>query len=524
MDISDTVVSSGTKIAYNRVGHFVDVNDCSYIQSPEFDSWILVIDNDPSISGRNYWTHIFVDVKSGEYSVVEIEGRAVIKWDTSRNICIPSDRTSGAVIDNMQRIPERVGGTTRWAVIISGGCDSLNNKSRFYNDCVNVYTKLTQDLGYPKGNIFCLISDGTDPALDQRTSANTYVSSDPDLDGDLTIDVQYNASRTSISTVFDNLSELVSSGDEVLVFMTDHGSPYGLFYLWNYETLSPYQLNTELNKLGSSVMIDVVMGQCYSGAFVGPLSASNRTISTSCLSTENAWVTVYGYNFFLHYWTEAIPPSCVNDDSYVSPYELYLSSTVSIMHLVSQHPQYSSTPNNFGDTHSIKGELIPYIIGSNYLSTTRNTQYNIVNYPNPSSITWLVGHSVSIVSHTDSTAIVKGNITSPGHFFESPTTVTAQFEIDNITHKLTKNIESVWKPGTFINGNNIWGSNGNYQVKHTGGEYGYMWGVDNSAWQIIGSNDSSVSIIEGYTNNPVNLIVSFFDPMGDVIIVQDRVH
>lgn len=524
VDISDEIIPAGTRIAYNTVGHLMDVDDCSYCLSPGYDSWLLVIDNDLAVSGKEQHIHIFVDVESGVYSTMELKGRAIIGWDTSRNICIHSDEESRTDGVTNQRLPERSSSTTRWAVIISGGIDSLSNKSRYYNDCVNIYSKLTQELGYPKGNIFCLMSDGTDPALDQRTGPNTYINSNPDLDGDGTNDVQYRANRTSITSVFNSLSLLVSPGDEVLVFMTDHGSSSGYFCLWDHEALFPNQLNWELNKLGSSVMIDVVMGQCYSGAFISPLSASNRTIATSCTSTESAWAREYQYNYFLHYWTEQIINSATYGDRYVTPSELFLSAYNSVVSSHNQTPQYSSTPTDFGTTHSIAGEIIPYITGSDILSTNINSYYSIVNYPNPSSVTWSTDSEAYIVSHTDSTAVVKGSITSPGHFCEPGAFVHADLVVDGVSHRISKNITSVWKPGQYLNGNNIWGSNGNYQIRHLGGEYGYVWQSDNPAWQITGYDDFMASIFEGYTNNPVNLIVYFYDPLGEMIVVIEQVH
>ena len=524
VDISNEIIPAGTRIAFNMMGHQLDIDDRSYCQSPNYDSWLLVIDNDVSVSGREQLIHIFVDVESGVYSTMELEGRAIVEWDTSRNNRIPSGNDNGIKGAKKQRLPERSGGITRWAVIISGGCDSLNNKSRYYYDCVNIYSKLTQVLGYPKGNIFCLMADGTDPALDQRIGPNTYISSDPDLDGDGTNDIQYAANKNNVATVFSNLSLLVNPGDEVLVFMTDHGTPSGNFCLWESETLSPSELNIELDKLGSSVMIDIVMGQCFSGAFVSPLSATNRTIAASCLSTESAWAIEYEYNLFLHYWTEYISSANTGGDGYVSPRELFTSAVVAILHLSSQHPQYSSTPTVFGETHSIAGELIPYISGSDYLSTDINSLYSIVNYPNSTSVTWSVGHNVSLLSYTDSTAVVKGSITFPERFCEETTSVNATIVVDGKTHSLGKAIASVWKPGMCFDGNNIWGSNGSYQVRHLGGEYGYEWAVDNSAWQITGYNDYSVNVIENYTSGPVYLYVGFYDPLGEMILVRDRVH
>ena len=523
IDVSDTLIPAGTMIAYNSVGHELDVEDCDYFLSPNYDSWLLVIENDVSVTGTQHHIHIFVNVESGEYSAVNINGRALVKWDLSRNVCVSSNHFRDNGESMRMRVPERGNGPSKWAVIISGGCDSQNNYSRYYKDCVNIYSKLTDVLGYPKDNIFCLISDGTDPTPDQRINSNTYISSNPDLDDDGELDVLYAASLANITTVFNDLSLLVRPGDEVLVFMTDHGNPSGAFCLWGSETLSPTRLDAELDKLGSSVMIDVVMGQCYSGAFINPLSAPNRTIATACSATQPSWALGYEYNYFLHYWTERILSSSIGDDGYVSPHELFVGACVDIMHLVSQEPQYSSTPDTFGKTHSIAGESIPYISGSEYLSTNINSTLSIVNCPN-TSVTWSKGHNVTLVSHTDSSAVVKGSINLPGRYCEESTSVSATFTVDGKTHTIVHRIDSVWKPGMCYDGNNIWGSNGCYQVRRIGGEYGYFWTVDNSAWEIVGYNDNTVNLLENYAAKPVNLYVSFYDPLGEMIIVKDCVH
>lgn len=524
VDISDEIIPAGTSIAYNTMGHQVDVDDRTYCQSPDYDSWLLVIDKDASILGRQQLIHIFVDVESGCFSIMELEGRAIVKWDTSRNVYVHSDIISEIDEAKSTRPPERSGGGTRWAVIISGGCDCLNNYSRYYKDCVNIYSKLTQELEYPKGNVFCLISDGTDPAIDQRTGPYTFINSKLDLDNDGTNDIQYKANKANISNVFNNLSLLVSPGDEVFVFMTDHGDISGCFYLWDYETLFPSELNTELNKLGTSVKIDVVMGQCYSGAFIGPLSASNRTIATSCLSTESALTVPLEYNYFLHYWTEAISFFAASGDRYVAPTELFNEAYQDVVAISSQHPQYISTPTDFGAVHSIAGEIIPYLTGDDILSTNRFSLFTIVNYPNPSSVTWSTDSEAYIISHTDSTAVVRGDISTPGRFCEPGAFVHVDLVVDGKQHRISKKISSVWKPGQCLDGHNIWGSNGNYQIRHLGGEYGYVWQSDNPDWQITGYNSFMASIFEGNTYNPVNLIVYFYDPLGEMIVVIEQVH
>lgn len=525
VDISNDIVPANTKIAYNAMGHELDIEDRSYCISPDFDSWLLVIGKDKSILGVQRMVHVFVDVESGRYVTMELEGRANIDWDDSRNVYIYSeqqqDSYNGSTIQN---VSSSISVSPRWAIIISGGCDMENNYSRYYNDCANVYSKLTNVLGFAKDHIFCLVSDGTDPGVDQRIDDNVYINSNPDFDNDGINEIQYRANKASISYVFNRLSQMVSPGDEVLVFMTDHGNISGEFCLWDYETLSPSQLNFELNKLGSSVKIDVVMGQCYSGAFVYPLSALNRTISTSCSATEQAITSPYQYNYFLHYWTEAISYFATTGDRYIALSELFNRAYVNVHPSFSQHPQFSSMPADFGKTHCLSGELIPYISGNNNVSTNTNSTYYIENFPSTASATWTVGHDLSMLSNTNTTAVVKGNITSSGHFCESSSYIGATIVVNGETHELRKSIDSIWKPGMCVNGGNISGGQGRYQVRHLDGEYGYEWTVDNPSWQVLAANGYAVEVLEGYTSNPVNLVVTFFDPLGELIFVQDRVR
>lgn len=524
VDISNEIIPAGTKIAYNTMGQQVDHDDLSYCQSPDYDSWLLVVDKDLSILGRQHLIHIFVDVKSGDYSIQELEGRAIVDWDISRNIYVFPEEVNGNNEMNIVRPPERSLGTTSWAIIISGGCNVYNNYSAYYQDCANIYSKLTQDLGYPKGNIFCLISDGTDPAIDQRAGFNIYVNSDLDLDDDGTNDIQYEASKSNISSVFDNLSVLVHPGDEVLVFITDHGDEDGCIYLWGTETFWPSELNTELNKLGSSVLVDVVMGQSYSGAFIAPLSASNRTIATACSTTESGMIRPFHYTLFLHYWTEHISYCASNGDRYVRPSELFQSANQSTVSSF-QHPQYISTPSSFGWSHCIEGGgVIPHIIGSDYLSTNINSLYSIETFPNTNSVTWSVDHSATLVSYTDSTAVIKGLITEPLQFCSTLAHINASFIVNGRQHSISKIINAIWKPGYYYNGNHIWGSNGTYHVRYLGGEYGYEWYSTNPAWQITGYIASTVTVLEGNTNESVNLVSVFYDPFGEMIVVSDQVH
>ena len=532
VDISDKIIPAGTRIAYNMLGHLLENEEPQYFISPDFDAWLVVVDFDPTFLGRQTLLHIFVNVQSGEILEQRINGRAIISWDTSRNIYLEDDKYQSITPRDHSRPTTTRTTPIKWAVIISGGNCPENNYSCFYEDTKLLYNTLVGTLGYSGDYIFCLMSDGDDPGFDQRIAQNIYINSDTDFDGDNVSDVFSELTKSNISFVFSYIRAFSVPGDEVLVALIGHGEEDYGFRLWGYEVLTPVDLGIQLAKLNdSSVMMDVVLGQSYSGSFIQTISGTNRTISTSCSASETASASYYGLNascYFLRRWINSIPiyDDVSANDAYVSPIEsfVYAQNSLATIPGCTEHPQYDSTPSDFGASHSLKGEIIPSVTGSNYLSTTANSVYTIINRPPSGSVTWSVGSNMNLISYTDSTATIRGVISEPLQFCATTAPTQAAMVVNGKCHNLIKNIDSVWKSGYFVGGNNIWGNNGTYYVRHLGGEYGHLWFCDNPAWQIVDYNDYIVNVLEGPTTDPVNLIVSFYDPFGNPIIVMDCVN
>ena len=404
-----------------------------------------------------------------------------------------------------------------------------NNTSCFFNDTQRMYNILIDSLHYSKAGIFVYMSDGTDPTADQKTGTNTYISSPSDLDDDGNADT-IAAQKSRLNNGFSILGLWAQPGDEVFVFMTDNGYYDGSFNLWNGEALYPSELNNLLNKLNPLVKVDVVMGQSYSGAFISTIAATNRTITTSCGTNETAHRNAYSYTYFLNKWTNAISTyadvstSDYYNDAFASPLELYNSANTWIQSQYSEHPQYSSTPSNFGEKHSIDGFKIPYITGSDYLSTNTYNTFTIHDCPDsPYLYAWMVGNNASIISYTDSTLTVSGSITGIQYYVPS-TRVTLSMIVDGYMHYITKPIDSVWKPGSYIGNNYITGGNGIYSITTHPGAYGYYWQCMNPDWQITSQNGGYALVTEGYTVNPVYFIVSFNEPQGGAITLVDQVN
>lgn len=537
IDISNDVIPSGCRIAYNSFGEKTELEDIKYYDSPKYDSWLLVVGPDVRINGPQRLLHIFMNALTGEYSEIWLEGRAIMEWDTSRNIYLEHEENCQP--RNMTMATSSATGPTQWAVILSGGVNSSSNYARYWNDCQYAYRMLTQRLNYPSSHIFCLVSDGTNPGIDRRLSDNSYDSSPLDFDGDGIADIGYSATKSNVSTVFNQLRTLVSDGDEVLLFVTDHGtksSGTAFINLWGGQTFSPLELNTELSKLGPNVNIDVVLGQCYSGAFIPTLKADKRTIITASGDDEvSRGSDTNGFDYFLKQWTEAfysispsVPGTHSNGDGYLSSLEAFqYALTEPMANLGLEHPQINNGPDAFSWGHDLKGHsFVPYISGPDYSSTNISSIYTLHNLPSTYSRTWTYSNNLRrITSNSNSITIAGNNPTSV--FVSYGASVTASFSDIGLNIPIKKGIAAVWKPGSYIGLNLIKGGNGTYYVGayNWDGTYGFNWECDNPSWVITGQNDSNpyhyVYISEGNTMDPVPLMVTFFDPFGEMIFVLD---
>ena len=532
VEISETPILANTILEYSDYGAPVDGEEAETISSPSFDAWLLVVDPDYSIDGIQNQLHIFVDVNNGTIEKCWIKGRVIMSWDESRNEYIETaNEVNTKAIESQQ---DRIASSydNKWAVIISGGYNMSNNYMRYWNDCQSIYLTLTQSLGYQKDQIYCIVSDGTSSGIDRRIGLSLYDSSPLDFDGDGNNDIQYAATKANISSVFTNLASSVSSGDEVLVFMTDHGGSGsgGQFYLWEGQTLTGSELRTELSKLGSDIMVDVVMGQCYSGTFKNFVNCTFETFSCSCSSGQEAETTgITGYNYYLHYWTEALTTASVDTDNDGKKSIIELSAyakTKTVAAVSNQTPQYQSTPEVFGFGHDILGnDQVPRLTGPDYISNNENSTYILTNVPSSSlsSVYWAPGYYTTIASSNNTSITVHGNLPSNMYVFPA-SSITATFTYNGVNYPVVKHITSIWRPGLYSGYGYITGGNGTYMITQYPEAYGYYWWTDNQAWTILSQGSFQVLVNEGTTYDPVNLSCGFRDPLGGTIIITDTVH
>ncbi len=202
--------------------------------------------------------------------------------------------------------------SNNWAVIISGGSNPESNHIRYWNDCSIIYKCLRSIYGYRRDHIIVIMSDGKSDVIDRYDSRNeTFSSSLQDLDGDGNDDINYSATKSNISKVFSYLGNNVSSDEQVLVYVTDHGdiqNGISFICLWNNTKMSADDFAKELKKINLSSRKHVVLGQCFSGGFVAPLLSACYNISVATASAGNEYSYAMGsgeYDEFLYHWVSA---------------------------------------------------------------------------------------------------------------------------------------------------------------------------------------------------------------------------
>lgn len=341
-------------------------------KSPDFPSWFFLIDDHPKDSWDHPCRYVFVNTENGKF-VIRNNTRPPL-FDNMTILVRQTDAISKII--TKERIANRTSGYAQnsaandYAVIISGGINITNNKPRYWNNCSELYSTLINFYGYKRSHIYVIMADGTNPANDMMIG-DTGVSQNLDLDGDGTNDIQYAATKQNITNVFNSLHNIISSSDNLFVFVTDHGgydvsSGESYMYLWGTEEMSSSEFATEINKINAA-NINICLTQCHSGGFISNLQANNRVITTSCRYDEQAWGDDF-YGTFVYPWIwalagEIVYGATVNADTdndgiitiqeafnYASDYDICgpLSNNVNI-----EHPQYSSTPSILGRTLSL---------------------------------------------------------------------------------------------------------------------------------------------------------------------------
>ena len=277
----------------------------------EHTAYLFFIDKKPYAN----WQHecIYLLLSERDSSISHVESQSPPKGLYS-NYNLVKETDLSAPIKNIANMSNSLNTTScsnninKYAIIINGGIDAVHNNLRYWNDCSFIYKTLTETYGYSKNNIYVLMSDGTNPAVDINEGENQYISQDLDLDGDGEDDIEYVANKENITYVFNSLSNRMVAGDELFIFTIDHGGIANGNYvlcLWG-ENITSSEFATEVDKIRKDCFINIVMGQCKSGGFYNDLYAHNRVLSLATQPSENSYGYINSYDIFVHNITSAL--------------------------------------------------------------------------------------------------------------------------------------------------------------------------------------------------------------------------
>lgn len=277
-----------------------------------------------------------------------------------------------------------------WAIIIDGGFNKNSHYVRHWNNCAYIYRVLRRKYGVPKEHISVFMSDGSDSRDDRivfekdprnpNSDTSYYESSPLDLDEDGVADIEFPALKNTIkSVIHSQINNKILPGDQLLVFVTDHGgwkenTDTQWICLWNEEILYDYELAELLRPFSDKgVILNVVLGQCCSGGFIEDLAMTGSVVAAACTGTQNTFGNGI-HSYFLYNWTKAISEK--NDDgdelfdkgpdytvNMLDAFN-YAKNVIDSSEGSESSPQYQSIPPSLGEQlgfHNIPVIKDPYI-------------------------------------------------------------------------------------------------------------------------------------------------------------------
>lgn len=517
--------------------------------SPDYVSWLVIVDKHPLANWGHECTYLFVNANTME---TEEQTYTMLPSDVSiinrEKTYTPENAGSGELFDftKMRKAGRSVSSSAsgnKWAVIISGGMSPEANYTLYWNDCSAIYSVLKSYYGYTDNNIYVLMSDGTNPGIDLFDPiTRTYLSSPVDLNEDGITDIDYSATKSNISTVFNTLRQNVQSGDNVFIYVVDHGARKNnesYICLWNNSEISQSEFKTEVDKITSLANIHIVMGQCYSGGFISEFTGRlNTTITTACDANESSYGIIdKGYDEFVYHWTAAVcgeyPNGTSTDADYdndgeVSIYEAFYYANENDVFVegyqdYTETPQYNSNPTYFGYNHSLDGKLFEYptISGPTDVKITDSGLYTISCIPPSATVEWQYSSELKNSSSALTSKILTAKDKNRIH---TGLNVTATLKIPALGLNIPLRVSNItyWKPGiTFADdlmSGTITNDGGQVAlIQNFSGAYGYEWRADNGMVAEFQGYffTNFMTLQKGVVPQSTYISVDFYNPFGE---------
>ena len=341
--LSDELIAVNTNVS--GMGHTV--------LTPYSSNWVAFIDEAPAFGWTHACSYVFIDSESGQHQIhmdqyplgnaYGFNSISSVNFNSNTDIIIPPSTVTNTRPTNENLYAILINATIQDPPLTPLG---TNNYLRFWNELSAMYCTLTSTetvngYGCPKSHI-SVLSAGADHDYgqvhvhsqlennwDYTYAGNHYRGLDLD-GGSPSEDIQYVCSLANLTSVFTSLGTQVDSDDEVIVFLTGHGSysnaPYGsCFQTWYSEDVSSPMFDSLLDNLNGCKQVTIIATGCQSGGYINgdvPITGHNRTVITStnfsnthyALEREPAelWYTPVGNNLnsgygeFAYYFISAL--------------------------------------------------------------------------------------------------------------------------------------------------------------------------------------------------------------------------
>jgi hypothetical protein len=276
------------------------------------DSWFFFVDEQPGANWEHKASYIVVERASGAMKkipamtppveVMKMRGlnpRATTQLQVmKKNLTLIRPKLMIKTIKLLKR--------PKYAVLLSGGWNPGSNYSRYWNDLKFIYRALKFKYKYSDAEIIVLFANGTH-------------APNGDFDGNGSNDIDYAATKSNLTKVFNSVGLTLSSNGKFFFYATNHGGDDPGAYksnltLWG-ESIKDYEFGALTKKIRCNQAI-YVMEQCFSGGMMDdilnaqpkPCIKPRVVVMTAARENEVSWGcdTEGQYDEYVYHWTSAV--------------------------------------------------------------------------------------------------------------------------------------------------------------------------------------------------------------------------
>jgi hypothetical protein len=276
------------------------------------DSWFFFVDEQPGANWEHKASYVVVERATGKMKkvaamsppveVMRMKGLNPLATTQlqvmKRNLTLVRPKLMIKAIRLLKR--------SKYAVLLSGGWNAGSNYSRYWNDLSFIYKALKNKYKYNDYEIIVLYANGTH-------------APNGDLDGNGTNDIDYAATKSNLTKVFNSVGATLSSTGKFFFYSTNHGGDDAGSYksnltLWG-ESIKDYEFGALTKKIKCNNAI-YVMEQCFSGGMMDdilnaqpkPCTKPRVVVMTACRENEVSWScdTEGAYDEYVYHWTSAV--------------------------------------------------------------------------------------------------------------------------------------------------------------------------------------------------------------------------